>query len=85
VLARQAHIVKHGCRIEQLAVELQAASQAGQGPETVNAARMIEEQIRFGIPNELGDLPTQPAVGNFDAWFWLGFVAASSSRSASSS
>ena len=64
---RQAHVMEHGAGVEQLAVERQAASQAGQRGKAVNPARMIEEQVRLGIADELGDPSAQLAVGDVDA------------------
>jgi hypothetical protein len=55
--------MEHGAGIEQLAVERQAAPQAGQRSEAIDPARMIEEQVRLGIPDELGDPPAELAVG----------------------
>ena len=62
----QAHVVEHRAGIEQLAVERQAAPQAGQRAEVVDPTRMVEEQVRLGIADKLGDLLAQLAVGDAD-------------------
>ena len=68
----EAHVVKHRAGVKQLGVEAQAAALAAQRAPVIDAARMIEQQRRFGVPDQLGDLPRQRAVGNGhtgDRWF----------------
>jgi hypothetical protein len=56
--------VEHRAGVEQLAVELQATPQAGQRAKIINPTRMVEEQFRLGITDQLGDLLAQLAVGD---------------------
>jgi hypothetical protein len=52
----QAHVVEHRAGVQQLSVELQATPQAGQRAKIINPTRMVEEQFRLGITDQLGDL-----------------------------
>ena len=60
----QADVVKHGAGVEQFAVERQPTADAGHRAELVDAAGMVEEQVRFGIADVFGDGARQLAVGN---------------------
>jgi len=49
--------------IEQFRNRTSAAMLTGQGPEVVDAARVMEEQRPYRISHHLGDLTRQPAIG----------------------
>src|SRR5258708_37858571 len=60
-------VVEHGAGVEKFGVELEAAVLACEGAKEVDAAGVIEEQSRFCVVNELGDLVGEFTVGNRDA------------------
>jgi len=66
VLRRQAHVMKHRARVEQLPVEGQAPPKASQRREIIDPTRMVEEQLRLGLANKLGDLAAQLGIGDAD-------------------
>src|SRR5258708_2710788 len=60
----QAHVVKHRPRIEKLAIELETTMLSGERTPVIDAARMVEQQRRLGIPDELRDLTGESSVGD---------------------
>ena len=71
VLLGQAHVVEHGAGIEQLGIEAQTAPLAGERAPVIDAARMVEQQRRLGIPDQFGHFARQFAVGNDDPRYWM--------------
>jgi hypothetical protein len=65
---RQAHVVKHRTRIEKFAIELERAALSGERTPVVDAARMMKQQWRLGIPDELCDRTGEATVGNADSF-----------------
>src|SRR5260370_41555299 len=63
----EADVVEHGAGVEEFGVELEAAALACERGEVVDAAGVVEEQIGFGVADELGDLVGEFGVGNGDA------------------
>ncbi len=64
MVGHQSEVVEHRARIEQLAVELQTPMNARQRAEMIDTARMIEEQLGFGVADVFGDGAGKPAVGD---------------------
>ena len=64
VLRGQAHVVEHGAGIKELAIETLAASPACHRSPVKDAARVVEQQRRLGIPDQFGHLTRQLAVGH---------------------
>ena len=64
VARHQADVVEHRAGIEQFRIEFQAAMNAGERAEMIDAARMVEQQFRFGVADIFGDGARQLAVGN---------------------
>jgi len=56
--------VEHGASVKELGIEPEAAALAGERAPIINAARVIEEQRRFGVPNELCYFPPELAIRN---------------------
>src|SRR5215510_10310693 len=52
VARHQADVVKHGAGVKQFAVELQSAMSTGQRAKMIDAAGMVEKQLRLGITNK---------------------------------
>ena len=67
VLVGQAHVVKHRAGIEQFRIEPETAALARQSAPVIDAARMVEEQRRFGFPHQFGYFAGELAVGNLDS------------------
>src|ERR1700687_4038367 len=67
VLMRQAHVVEHRARIKQFGIESQSATLACQRAPVINAARMVKQQRRFGIPHQLRYFARELAVRNYDS------------------
>ena len=59
--------MKHRRCVEQFVVDGEPALLAREGAKEVDAARMVEEKIGFGIPDELGNSAPQLCVGHLDA------------------
>src|SRR6266851_183512 len=68
VCRAQPHVVKHRPRIEKLAIELETTMLSGERTPVIDAARMMEQQPRLGIPDELRDLTSESTVGNADSF-----------------
>ena len=66
VLMRQAHVVKHRACIKQFGIEPQSAPLACQRAPIIDAARMVKQQRRFGVPHQLRYFAGELAVGHFD-------------------
>ena len=64
MLGGQAHVVEHGASVKELGIEPEAAALAGERAPIINAARVIEEQRRLGIPDELGYFLRELAIRN---------------------
>ena len=56
--------MEHGASVKELGIEPEAAALAGERAPIINAARVIEEQRRFGVPNELCYFPPELAIRN---------------------
>jgi hypothetical protein len=56
--------VEHRAGIEELGIEAKAAPLAGECAPVIDAAGMMEEQRRFGVPDEFRYIPREFAVGN---------------------
>ena len=54
--------MEHGASVKELGIEPEAAALAGERAPIINAARVIEEQRRFGVPDELGYFLPELAV-----------------------
>ena len=67
VLIGQAHIMEHRACIKQFGIESQSATLACQSAPVIDAARMVKEQRRFGVPHQLRDFARELAVGNSDS------------------
>jgi hypothetical protein len=63
---RQAHVVEHRACIKQFRIESQSATLACQGAPVIDAARMVKQQRRFGIPHQLGYFACELGIGNPD-------------------
>ena len=63
----QAHVVEHRTEVQQFRVVLQAFAVAAQRAEQEDAARMVVQEIGFGIANQFGRGACNGAVGYFDA------------------
>jgi hypothetical protein len=57
--------VEHRAGVQKLAIELQAAALSGERAPVIDAAGMVEQQRRLGIPDQLRDL-TVGSVDSFD-------------------
>src|ERR1700741_412479 len=64
VLWGKSHVMEHRPRIQELRIEAQVPLLSGQRTEKIYAARVMEEQRRFGIADQLGNLLGELAVGN---------------------
>jgi hypothetical protein len=63
----EAQVVEHRRDIEQFEVRFKAHTAAVQRAEQEHPARMVEEQVVFGVADEVGRLAHQRCVGNRDA------------------
>lgn len=63
----QAEIVKQRRHVQQLGVELQFLTNAFHRAEQEDADRMVEHQLGFVLPHQLGGFTRNSAVGNPDA------------------
>jgi hypothetical protein len=63
-LGGEVHVVEHGASIKELGIETEAAALAGKRAPIIDAARVIEEQRRLGIPDELGYFLRELAIRN---------------------
>src|SRR5712671_135812 len=59
----KSQVMEHRSRIQKLRIEAQAAALSGQRAEMIDPARVMEEQRRDGIADQLGDLARKLAVG----------------------
>src|SRR5882724_4050614 len=64
----EAHIVKHRPCIEKFVIELETTTLSGERTPVIDAARMMEQQPRLGVPDELSDLAGEPSVRNADSF-----------------
>ena len=64
MLGGEAHVVEHGASIKELGIETEAAALAGKRAPIIDSARVIEEQRRLGIPDELGYFLRELAIRN---------------------
>src|SRR5271168_4602651 len=62
VLVYQPHVVKHGARIKQFRIKLQAATLPRERAPMIDAARMMKEQRRFRVSYQLRNLARERAV-----------------------
>ncbi len=60
----EAHVMKHRAGVKELGVEAEAAALAGKRTPIIDAARMMKEQRRLGVLDQLSHLPRQFAVGD---------------------
>src|SRR5258707_7409036 len=63
VLMRQAHVVEHRACIKQFGIESQSATPASERAPVIDAARVVEQQRRFGGPHPLRYFASEPASG----------------------
>jgi hypothetical protein len=56
--------VKHGAGIEQFGIKAKTAALTGERAPVMDAARVVEQQRRFGVPDEFRYFPRELAVGN---------------------
>jgi hypothetical protein len=73
----QTHVMEHRTRIEQFRIEFRAAMLTHQRGEQEDAARMIEEQVRLGVADNLRHLLCELAVGDSSELACNGHGAAS--------
>ena len=66
MLFGQADVVKHRSQIDQFGIEPPAAMPAPQRSPQVYPDRMMEQQLRLAVADQLGRLAGESAVGNFD-------------------
>ena len=64
VLRGEAHVVEHGAGVKELGIEAEAAALAGERAPVIDAARVMEQQRRLGIPDQFGYFTRQFAVRN---------------------
>jgi hypothetical protein len=64
VTGGQAHVMEHRTNVQELGIEEHSTPPPGEGPEVVDATRMVEEQGGSSVPHQCGDLPRQFAVGH---------------------
>jgi hypothetical protein len=62
----QAHVAKHRARMKQFGIESYPAMFASQSAPVIDAARMMEQQRRFGVSHQLRYFASELAVGNFE-------------------
>jgi hypothetical protein len=62
VLVCQAHVMEHRACVEQFRIELEPATFASQSGPIIDPARMMKEQRRFGVANELREITRELAV-----------------------
>src|SRR5437899_13022847 len=67
VLMGQAHVVEHRACIKQFGIESESATLACQSAPVIDAARVVKQQRRFGVPHQLRDFARELAVGNSDS------------------
>jgi hypothetical protein len=67
MLMGQAHVEEHRACTEQFGIEAQSATLACQSSPVVDAARMVKQQRRFGIPHQIRYFAREFAVGNSDS------------------
>ena len=60
----EAHVVEHGAGVKELGIEAKPAALSSERAPVIDAARVMEEQRRLGIPDQLGHFPCQFAVRN---------------------
>jgi hypothetical protein len=70
VLRGQPHVVEHRSGIKQLWIEAQTVPLAGERAPVIDLARMVEQQWRFGIPDQFGHFSREFAVGDDDPRYW---------------
>src|SRR6202158_5886250 len=66
VLIGQAHIMEHRACIKRFGIESESATLACQSAPVVDAARMVKEQRRFGVPHQPHYFASELAIGNSD-------------------
>ncbi len=67
VLMGQAHIVEHRACIKQFGIEFESATLACQSAPVIDAARMVKQQRRFGVADQLRCFAREFAVRNSDS------------------
>jgi len=67
VLMGEAHVVEHGAGIKQLGIKAETAALAGECAPVIDAARMVEQQRRLGVPDQFGYFACQLGIGDEDA------------------
>ena len=72
MLGGEAHVVEHRAGVEELGIEAEAAALAGERAPVIDAARVMEQQRRLGIPDQFGHFTCQFAVGNDDSRYCVG-------------
>ncbi len=65
IMGGEADIVEHGRHIKQFGIEPQILLFAQKGTPAEDATGMKEQQVVFGITDELRDIARQLAVGDF--------------------
>ena len=58
--------MKHRADVKQFGIEHKAFSLTSERAEQVNAGRMVEQQVWFGVADELREITRHLAVGDFD-------------------
>lgn len=64
----QTHVVKHCPRIEEFVIELETTALSGERTPIIDAARMVEQQCGFGVPDQFSNLAGETTVGNADSF-----------------
>src|SRR6266404_2347478 len=64
MLGGEAHVMEHSAGVKELGIEAKPAALSSERAPVIDAARVMEEQRRLGIPDQLGHFPCQFAVRN---------------------
>src|ERR1700688_4496737 len=67
MLMRQAHVVEHRACIKQFGIEFESATLACQSAPVIDAARMVKQQRRFDVADQLRCFAREGAVRNSDS------------------
>src|ERR1700730_13525138 len=67
VLRGKTHVVEHGTGIKELGIETETPALAGERTPVIDAARVMEQQRRFRVPDEFRHLTRKLAVRDADS------------------
>src|ERR1700730_14606817 len=67
VLMGQAHVMEHRACIKQFGIESQSTALACQRAPVIDAARMVKQQRRLGVPHQLSYFAREVTVRNSDS------------------